>query len=93
MAGGYLQRGFGTTVISLSEGLEVSYEDCYYKSGFFTYTIIEKIKSMNSNLNKDGIIKVYEFCDYVSDKVEKLTQGAQKPTSRKENLENDFRVW
>jgi hypothetical protein len=34
-----------------------------------------------------------EIRDYVSEKVKKLTKGKQTPTSRKENLEFDFRVW
>ena len=88
-----LRRGSGAAVISSSGGLEVSYEGGEYKNGFFTYAILEGIKTMNADLNKDGVITVSELRDYVSDKVEKLSKGVQKPTARKENLENDFRVW
>ena len=88
-----LRRGSGAAVISSSGGLEVSYEGGDFKNGFFTYAILEGIKTMNADLNKDGIITVSELRDYVGDKVEKLTKGAQKPTSRKENLENDFVIW
>jgi hypothetical protein len=88
-----LRRGSGAAVISSSGGLEVSYEGGDYKNGFFTYAILEGIKTMNADLNKDGIITVSELRDYVSDKVEKLTKGAQKPTARRENLENDFKIW
>ncbi|MCX6165986.1 MAG: caspase family protein, partial [Ignavibacteriae bacterium] len=88
-----LRRGSGAAVISSSGGLEVSYEGGDYKNGLFTYSILEGIKTMNADLNKDGIITVSELPDYVSDKVEKLTKGAQRPTARRENLENDFVVW
>lgn len=88
-----LRRGSGAAVISSSGGLEVSYEGGEYKNGFFTYAILDGIKTMNADRNKDGFITVSELLDYVSDKVEKLTKGVQKPTARKENPENDFIVW
>ena len=88
-----LRRGSGAAVISSSGGLEVSYEGGDYKNGFFTYAILEGIKTMNADLNKDHKITITELRNYVSDKVEKLTKGAQIPTARKENLENDFVIW
>ena len=88
-----LRRGSGAAVISSSGGLEVSFEGGGIKNGLFTYSIIEGLKTQNADLNKDGKITVSELRDYVSEKVEKLTNGVQKPTSRKENLENDFVVW
>jgi len=36
---------------------------------------------------------VSQVRDYVVGKVQALTDGKQTPTSRRENLDNDFRVW
>jgi hypothetical protein len=48
---------------------------------------------MNADANKDYTITVSELNDYVSKRVKELTQGKQNPTSRKENLLFDYRVW
>jgi len=48
---------------------------------------------MAADLNRDGQIMVSELKEYVSSEVERLTSGAQKPTSRRENLEWDWRIW
>jgi hypothetical protein len=56
---------------------QYAYEDQQWQNGVFTY----------------GEIRVSELKDYVTAKVQKLTQGRQTPTSRRENLEFDFRVF
>ena len=43
--------------------------------------------------NKDGAVVVSELRDYTIEKVKKLKNGKQTPTSRKENLQNDFEVY
>ncbi|MCX6165589.1 MAG: caspase family protein, partial [Ignavibacteriae bacterium] len=87
------RRGSGAVVISSSGGLEFSWEGGDYKNGLFTYCLLEGLKTKNADLNNDGEITVSELRNYVSDKVEKLTNGAQKPTSRRENLDFDFIIW
>jgi WD40 repeat protein len=88
-----LRRGSGAIVISSSGGLEFSWEGGEFKNGLFTYCLIEGLRTGNADLNKDGEITISELRDYVSDKVEKLTKGAQKPTTRRENYEFDFIIW
>jgi len=48
---------------------------------------------MVADKNDDKQVTVSELKDYVSNEVERITNGAQKPTSRKELLEFDWSVW
>lgn len=43
----------------------------------------------NSLINGGKIVMVSELKEYVSKEVKRLTNGAQKPTSRRESLEFD----
>jgi len=88
-----IRRGTGSTVISSAGGGEYAYETDQTKNGIFTYVILNGIVSKKADLNKDGKIMISELRDYASSKVSKLTGGRQNPTSRRENLEFDFKVW
>jgi len=88
-----LSRGSGAVVISAAGGVEYTYEDQQWQNGVFTSCVLEGLKTRHADLNKDGEIRVSELKDYVTEKVQKLTQGRQTPTSRRENLEFDFRVF
>jgi len=88
-----LRRGTGATVISSASGLEYAYEGEAWQNGVFTYAMLEGLKSGACDLNGDGSVQVSELKTYVFDKVSELTNGKQNPTSRKENLEYDFKVW
>jgi hypothetical protein len=88
-----IQKGSGAVVISSASGSEFAFESSEWQNGVFTYSLLEGIKSMNADVNKDNIIIVSELNDYVSKRVKELTQGKQNPTSRKENLLFDYRVW
>jgi hypothetical protein len=48
---------------------------------------------MAADINNDLEISVSELKTYVSREVENLTFGKQKPTSRRENISVDFRIW
>lgn len=88
-----LRRGSGAVVITSSGGLEFSWEGGGFKNGLFTYCLLEGLKTGSADFNKDGDITVSEIQKYVSEKVEKLTNGAQVPTFRRENLDFDFIIW
>jgi hypothetical protein len=83
-----LSKGNGAVVISAAGGKEFAFEADKWKNGVFTYSILKCMEE-----NEENGIKVSELKDYVTNMVSKLTNGHQKPTSRKENLENDFKVW
>jgi uncharacterized caspase-like protein len=88
-----LRKGTGTVVISSASGKEFAFESSEWTNGVFTYSLLEGLKSGKADLNKDKSVQVSELRDYVSQRVRELTNGQQNPTSRTENLENDFRVW
>jgi len=87
-----LSRGSGAVVISAAAGKGYALESQKWNNGVFTYSILDGIRNKKADLNGDGIITVTELKDYVSKEVERLTNGKQKPTSRRENLEYDFKV-
>lgn len=88
-----LSRGSGAMVISSAGGTELAFESPQWNNGVFTYSLLQGLKTKKADANKDGKIQVSEIRDFVIDNVQSLTQGLQKPTSRKENLEFDFRMW
>ncbi len=88
-----LNRGSGAVVISAAAGDSWAMEADEWQNGVFTYSILNGMKTMDADLNNDGEITVSELRDYVSESVQDLTNGLQKPTMRQENVEFDFRVW
>ena len=88
-----VSRGTGATIISSASGTEFAYESPQWNNGVFTYALLNGLKSGDADQNSDNLISVSELKNYVYDQVESLTRGKQHPTSRRENLENDFVVW
>ncbi|MFZ6013746.1 MAG: caspase family protein, partial [Bacteroidota bacterium] len=88
-----LSKGSGAVVISAAAGNSFALESDEWQNGVFTYALLNGLKSKSADANKNGEITVSELKDFVSREVERLTKGAQKPTSRRENLEFDFRIW
>jgi hypothetical protein len=88
-----VSKGSGAVVISAAAGNSYALESDEWRNGVFTFALLSGLRSKLADLNKNGAITVTELKDYVSKEVERLTKGAQKPTSRRENLEFDFRIW
>ncbi len=88
-----LSKGSGAVVISAAAGNSYALESDEWRNGIFTYSIINGLRNEKADKNRDGTITVSELKEYVSREVERLTNGQQKPTSRNENLEFDFKVW
>ena len=87
-----LRRGSGAMVISSAGGAEYAYEAEEWSNGVFTFAVLEGLSKKKADENQDGEIRVSELRDYVTNRVQSLTQGKQTPTSRRENLEYDFRI-
>ena len=83
----------GTVIISASSGLGYAIENDVWQNGVFTYAILTGLAEYKADKNSDRKITVSELRDFVIEEVEILTEGKQKPTSRQENVEFDFRVW
>ena len=88
-----LSQGSGAMVVSSAGGTELAFESPQWNNGVFTYSLLMGLKTKKADMNKDTKIQVSEIRDFVIDNVQTLTQGMQTPTSRKENMEFDFRVW
>ena len=88
-----LRRGSGAAVISSASGAEFALESAKWQNGVFTYSVLQGLTSGAADRNKDGTVRVSELRDYVVEEVNRLTRGAQTPTSRRENLEFDFPVF
>ncbi|MEQ6119982.1 caspase family protein [Reichenbachiella sp. MALMAid0571] len=87
-----MRNGTGATVISSASGTEFALESDQWKNGVFTYSVLNGMTSKTADMNRDAYISVSELKEYVFDEVGKLTNGLQHPTSRVENIQNDFVV-
>jgi WD40 repeat protein len=81
-----VNRGTGATVISAAGGSQFAYEKGNLQNGVFTYSILEL-------MNQKDEIMVSELKPKVGQRVVELTNGLQKPTSRNETIEFDWKVW
>ncbi len=88
-----LRKGSGTTVLSAAGGVQLAQESSEWQNGAFTYCVLSGLKNMKADLNKDGKIMLSELQNYLFTEVPRITGGLQQPTSRIENLVNDFRFW
>lgn len=88
-----VSKGSGSVVISAAAGAEFALESGEWNNGVFTYCILNGMKSMSADLNKDNAVSITELKDYVITNVSILTKGAQVPTVRKANYFNDFVVY
>jgi len=88
-----LRRGSGAVVISSAGGAEFAFESPEWRNGVFTYSLLSGFRTGTADLNRDGRIQVSELKDHVSAEVQRLTQGLQSPTVRRENLTVDFSVY
>ncbi|MBK7127787.1 MAG: caspase family protein [Crocinitomicaceae bacterium] len=88
-----ISTGTGTTVISSAGGIEYALEGDNWENGLFTYCLLDGIRTKSADINKDGDIMLSELKNYLTKRVNELSNGMQIPTSRFENLNMDFRVW
>jgi uncharacterized caspase-like protein len=88
-----LRRGTGSTVIASAGGAEYAMESDSWKNGLFTYCFIDGLKNNKADLNSDGKIMLSELQTYVRGEVLKLSNGAQEPTTRIQNIALDYQVW
>ena len=88
-----VNKGSGTVVISAAAGNSYALESDEWHNGVFTYAVINGLRNKAADKNRDGHVSVSELKDFVSREVERLTKGQQKPTSRNEYIEFDFKIW
>jgi WD40 repeat protein len=79
-------KSTGATIISAAAGTQFALERGDLKNGVFTFAILEAMKNHSS-------LKISELKKIVGQRVEELTKGLQKPTSRNETIAVDWEVW
>lgn len=79
-------KGTGTTIISAAGGVQFAQERGDLKNGVFTFSLLEAMKQYQT-------ITVSALKKYVGARVEQLTNGLQKPTTRNELKSFDWNVW
>jgi WD40 repeat protein len=79
-------KGTGSTIISAAGGVQFAQERDDLENGVFTFSLLEA-------MSKNKTIKVTELKKYVGERVEELTNGLQKPTTRNELKDFDWTVW
>ncbi len=79
-------KSTGATIISAAAGTQFALERNDLKNGVFTYSILEA-------MNKYPHLKISQLKKTVGERVEELTKGLQKPTSRNETIASDWDIW
>ncbi len=90
---GDLKKGTGATVISAAGGTEFAAEGINSANGLFTSSFLDGLRTRRADRNRDRSYTVSEIRNYISEQVINKSGGSQVPTSREENIKNDFRVY
>ena len=90
---GDMKKGTGATIVSAAGGTEFAAEGVNSENGLFTSCLLQGISSRRADLNRDRSYTVSELREYISEQVIRISDGKQVPTSREENIKNDFRVY
>ena len=86
-----LRASTGAIVISAAGGREFALEKDGVQNGIFTASFIKGLQQ--GDINQDGKVTVSELRSFTYDEVIRLSAGAQKPTTRKHNLDVDFAIF
>ena len=87
------RKGSGATVISSAGGAEYAMESDEWRNGLFTYVFLSGLTNNKADLNQDGVIQVSEIRAYVNQRVKELSLGKQIPSSREENISQDYIIF
>jgi WD40 repeat protein len=76
----------GATIIAAAAGTQFALERGDLRNGVFTYSILEV-------MNKYSTMTIGNVKKIVSERVQQLTNGLQKPMSRSETIVSDWNLW
>ncbi len=85
-----LRDATGATVLSAAGGREYALEDEQWNNGVFTASVLKGLQGSSADSDGDGSVSTNELRGFVYAEVQRLTNGQQKPTARKINMELDF---
>ena len=89
-----VRNNTGSVIISAAGGQEsaleaITLDGKSIENGAFSYCVLEYLKN---NSNNPEELTVNKLKNYVEKRVEEITNGKQKPTSRQETMEVDWKV-
>ncbi len=88
-----LRQNSGVTVISSAGGTQEALEGGAWNNGLFTHCLMEGMVHYTADQNGDRIIMLSELQKFVSEEVNRLSEGKQTPTYRVENTQLDYELW
>ena len=84
--------GSGSIVFTATTGSGYSYERSSWGHGAFTKAILEGLGKLKADYDNDNTITIKEIDLYITNRVKKLTNGKQKPTTIIPQSVPDFAV-
>jgi WD40 repeat protein len=88
-----LKENNGITVISSAGGADYALESDLWNNGAFTHSLVSGLRDGTPDLDRNGVVTIYDLLNYLQIDVPRITNGYQVPTYRSENVENDFVIW
>lgn len=88
-----LRQNSGVTVISSAGGTQEALEGETWNNGLFTHCLMEGMVNYTADQNGDKKISLSELQKFVSEEVNRLSEGKQTPTYRVENASLDYELW
>jgi WD40 repeat protein len=76
-----ISAGTGQVIMTATTNNAVAYEDTKWGHGAFTKALEDGLLHYEADYNNDNIITIKEIDLYITNKVNTLTQGKQKPTT------------
>lgn len=88
-----LRHNSGVTVISSAGGTQEALEGEKWNNGLFTHCLMEGMVNYTADQNGDRKVSLSELQKFVSEEVNRLSEGKQTPTYRVENTFLDYELW
>lgn len=88
-----LRQNSGATIISSAGGTEAAFEGEKWNNGLFTHCLLDGMTNLKADENRDKKITLGELQKFVSEEVNRLSNGKQTPTYRVENTVLDYELW
>jgi len=76
-----ISSGSGSIIMTATTGSGYSYEDPKWGHGAFTKAFLDGLGSLKADYDHDNTVTIKEIDLYVTNRVKKLTDGKQKPTT------------
>jgi WD40 repeat protein len=96
------RKGSGAIVISSAGGAEYAMESDKWQNGLFTYAFLNGFEITKNSIQVDvfkadydgnGTVEVSEIRAYVNKSVKEISGGKQIPSSREENISQDYAIF